>query len=63
MNETEAARFLGVSRRTVQGWRLAGKGPRYHQISGRCVRYSLPLLEEFLQGTVRASTSDHGQGR
>lgn len=36
----EAARFLGLSYRTLEDMRTKGKGPRYFQY-GRTVRYSL----------------------
>ncbi|HQL63491.1 MAG TPA: helix-turn-helix domain-containing protein [bacterium] len=58
LRERDAASFIGVSRRTLQGWRLTGRGPQYHKISERCIRYSRELLEDWLASTVRNSTSD-----
>lgn len=58
MSETQAAAFVGVSRRTLQGWRLRGEGPRYHRISSRCIRYSRGLLEDWLERTTTGSTSE-----
>lgn len=37
--EAEAARFLGVSVRAMQNWRVRGGGPPFVRISGRCIRY------------------------
>lgn len=39
-NEKEVAARLGLSVKTLQNWRIAEKGPRYHKI-GRSVRYRL----------------------
>ena len=45
LSETEAARVLGVSPRTLQKWRNKKRGPEFVQISTRCVRYSLASLQ------------------
>lgn len=57
-----AAEFLGVSRRTLEGLRVKGGGPRFVKIGGS-VRYRLVSLEEYLQQRERASTSDPGPGQ
>ena len=59
VNEKEAAKFLGLSVRTLQAWRLQGKGPKWKKL-GRAVRYALPDLEAFLEACTRTSTSDPG---
>ena len=56
LTERQVARILGVSVRTVQGWRLRGGGPRYYKL-GRSVRYSRSDVEEFLRRQLRRSTS------
>lgn len=56
----EAANFLGVSPRTLEGLRFKGGGPRYAKIGG-AVRYRLASLEEYLRHQERTSTSDPGQ--
>lgn len=55
-----AADFLGVSARTLEGFRVRGGGPRFVKIGG-AVRYRLTSLEEYLRHQERASTSDPGQ--
>jgi hypothetical protein len=55
-----AADFLGVSPRTLEGFRVRGGGPRFAKIGG-AVRYRLASLEEFLRNQERTSTSDPGQ--
>ena len=56
-----AADFLGVSARTLEGFRVKGGGPRYAKVGG-AVRYRLASLEEYLQRQERSSTSDSGSG-
>jgi len=58
-SSAEVAEFLGVSLRTVEGWRFRGGGPRYRVIGRRTVRYDPEDVFEFA-GDVRVSTSDHG---
>jgi len=55
-----AADFLGVSARTLEGFRVRGGGPRFVKIGGS-VRYRLASLEEYLRHQERTSTSDTGQ--
>lgn len=40
LTETELAALLRVSRRTLQRWRRAGTGPRFHAFSERAIRYA-----------------------
>jgi predicted site-specific integrase-resolvase len=49
MNERQAALVLGVSIRTLQQWRLKGRGPSYVRPGGRAIRYLLPDLHEYLE--------------
>jgi hypothetical protein len=59
LKEEQVAKLLKVSRRTLQGWRLEGKGPPYHRISG-CIRYDQAELLRYIASTRRRSTSDPG---
>jgi hypothetical protein len=54
INEAELAKKLGKGRRTVQRWRLTGKGPPYHRIGGQ-------IRGSGLAGP--ASAGCHGSGR
>ena len=56
LNETAAARLIGVSPRSLQAWRVNGRGPRYMKI-GRVVRYRRRELIEFLDDRTVSSTS------
>jgi excisionase family DNA binding protein len=59
MRESEAARRLGLSKRTLQKWPVTGGGPDFLKF-GRAVRYSVEALERWLVRSRRRSTSDKG---
>jgi excisionase family DNA binding protein len=61
VNETEAARILDMSVKTLRRWRWAGKELPYHKI-GRAVRYDKAELEAYIASARRTSTSDTGPG-
>ncbi|MCA9773526.1 MAG: helix-turn-helix domain-containing protein, partial [Myxococcales bacterium] len=61
LNEHEAATFLGgVSIKTLQRWRWAGRGPAFVKI-GALVRYERDVLERFIVDGRRTSTSQTGE--
>lgn len=62
LDEKEVAKILRCSHRTLQGWRLSGKGPPFVKI-GRIIRYRRSDVEDFIVASVRKSTSDPGPGR
>ncbi|MHB1302387.1 MAG: helix-turn-helix transcriptional regulator [Acidiphilium sp.] len=55
----EAARFLGLSGRTLEKHRTFGSGPAYRKIGGRVV-YRLEDLQLWAEASARQSTSDPG---
>jgi len=55
----EAARFLGLSGRTLEKHRTFGTGPTYRKIGGRIV-YCVEDLQRWADLGVRTSTSDPG---
>ena len=66
--ERDAARLLGVSVRTLQRWRLEGRGPGFCRLGDRAIRYCEGDLQSFLEaghvdhrGTGALATV-HGQG-
>lgn len=59
VNEIEAARYLGLSPRTMQAWRVRGDGPPYAKL-GAAVRYDLDVLAAWVASGVRHSTADPG---
>ncbi len=60
LTETEAAKLLGFSSRTLQSWRGSGGGPPFIKISDRCVRYTEDDLSRWIAERRRLSTSDDG---
>jgi hypothetical protein len=56
--EGETAEILGVTVRTLQGWRQQRRGPKYLSYSRRCVRYRLSDVLRFQEQHARAA-SDH----
>jgi predicted DNA-binding transcriptional regulator AlpA len=55
----EAARFLGLSGRTLEKHRTYGTGPVYRKLGGRIV-YALEDLQAWADRGTRHSTSDPG---
>ena len=56
----EAARFLGLSGRTLEKHRYFGSGPAYRRIGGRVV-YAVDDLRAWADLGTKYSTSDPGQ--
>ena len=54
-----AARFLTLSPRTLEKYRLTGKGPYFYKI-GRRVVYRTDDLVSWVEANRRQSTSDPG---
>lgn len=57
----EAARFLGLSGRTLEKHRTYGTGPTYRKLGGRVV-YALEDLKVWVDRGTKTSTSDPGKG-
>lgn len=59
----EAARFLGLSHKTLNNWRVQGVGPRFVKASGAngSVRYPLSELVAWRDAHLKSSTSQ-GEG-
>lgn len=50
----EAAAFLKVSEKTLEGWRGKGTGPTFRRLGRRMVRYALADLEAWMRGSAKA---------
>lgn len=61
LRTTEAARYLGLSGRTLEKHRTYGTGPLYRKIGGRVV-YALSDLKTWADRGTKSSTSDPGKG-
>jgi hypothetical protein len=65
LSTENAARYLGVSPRTLNNWRWEGtKGPAFVRV-GRAVRYDVRVLDAWISGNTHTSTSaaDHATKR
>jgi len=60
IDEEQAAQFLKLSQRTMQGLRYRGGGPKYIALSSRCVRYRRIDLKHWAEAHLRTSTSGSG---
>ena len=60
LDEREAATRLRLSHRTLQRWRVAGKGPPFHKL-GRAIRYAVRDLDAFATARLRHSTAECGR--
>lgn len=45
----EAAKFLGISKKTIEHWRQQKKGPPFVRLSTRAVRYRIADLLAFIE--------------
>jgi len=57
----EAAKILGLSKRTLEKHRSYGTGPQFRKLGGRVV-YKIEDLHSWALRGIRKSTSDVGQG-
>jgi predicted DNA-binding transcriptional regulator AlpA len=48
LSQRQVASRLGVSARTIEGWRARGVGPPFLRLSARAVRYRSSDLEQWL---------------
>ena len=62
LTTVEAARYVGLSHRTLKRYRKTGDGPAFHRFGGR-VRYRREDLDEWAGERRRVSTVDDGTGQ
>ena len=58
LSEDQAAELLGLSVRTLQRFRVDGRGPRYLKLGRKRVAYSESDLSAWLDQCRRESTSE-----
>ena len=56
IDESAAARILGVSIKFLQKRRTTGDGPPFVRISSRCIRYRRSDLKSWSEDRLRTST-------
>ena len=57
LNTEQAATILNISHRTLERWRIEGKGPDYRKF-GKRVTYCESSLLEWAENQTHTSTSD-----
>ena len=57
LTEQELGAMLGASEHTLQGWRVAGTGPRYAKL-GKSVFYTLHEIVEWVAASSRICTTE-----
>jgi predicted DNA-binding transcriptional regulator AlpA len=55
LTERQAAEFLTIRVKTLQAWRVRGRGPKFIKLGGS-VRYRREDLEQFLDEHTRVHT-------
>lgn len=60
LDEKQAADILGLSPRTLQGWRLRGQGPQFVKI-GRLTRYRPEDIEAYVKAQAQAQAKAQDQ--
>jgi len=50
LNEKQMCEVLGISPKTAQAWRHTGRGPAWHRLGKRLVRYRAEDVTAFLDG-------------
>jgi hypothetical protein len=58
IDEKRAAIYLGISPRTLQGYRTKGGGPEFVKISHKVVRYKIADLIKWTENKKRKNTSE-----
>ncbi|MBI5165981.1 MAG: helix-turn-helix domain-containing protein [Magnetospirillum sp.] len=53
----EAASYLGLSKSTLEKYRLTGEGPKFAKLGKTCT-YSLADLDDWVEARTRTSTSE-----
>ena len=50
LDEKQMCEVLGISPKTAQSWRHAGRGPTWYRLGTRLVRYRAEDVTAFLEG-------------
>lgn len=59
IDEKEASQYLGISPRTLQGYRIKGGGPKFHKFGKKAVRYKVSELKEWIDKNQKTNTSEY----
>jgi|688.fasta_scaffold581592_1 hypothetical protein len=59
LKTAQAADIAGTTERMFQEMRRTGRGPKYVRLSRKIVRYRLCDLLEWIEASLKTSTSEH----
>ena len=59
LTESEAAKYLGISKKTLQRWRFDHKGPAYAKLNNKLIPYYQVDLDEWMK-RQRVTHDQHG---
>ena len=60
LDESAAAKYLGIAAETLRAWRRKGSGPRFFKMGGKLVRYSIEDLANFAASCARPPERELG---
>jgi len=60
LNTAAAASYIGISKSSLDKWRVSGEGPAFVRIGPKLVFYEIEELNRFRNTGRRRSTSDPG---
>ena len=52
LSESEAAEYLGLSKKTLQRWRFGHKGPIYAKLNNKLICYNQVDLDEWMNQQI-----------
>ena len=52
LSESDAAEYLGISKKTLQRWRFNHKGPTYAKLNNKLIRYNQVDLDEWMNQQI-----------
>ena len=52
LSESDAADYLGLSKKTLQRWHFDHKGPTYAKLNGKLIRYHHADLDEWMNQQI-----------
>lgn len=58
IDEKKAAEYLGISHKTLQGYRVKGGGPEYIKVGARSVRYKIADIIKWAENRKRKNSSE-----
>jgi predicted site-specific integrase-resolvase len=58
MTTQQVCEVLGVNIKTLNSWRVSGKGPKFCKLSGRSIKYLETDVTAYVLNSVRSSTSE-----